>query len=947
MSINSEKKTAIPFIILNKNKTFEITKEAEIYLSSLEGKKLGIVSIAGKYRTGKSYFLNKLIQNKRDKNGFEVGPTINSCTKGIWIWPETFKSENSDEDDLEVLVLDTEGFGGINENQNHDTRIFIFSLLLSSMFIYNSVGSIDENALQTLSLIVNLAKNIQLGETKLQPNQSKIASDSIVSEISNDISHNISQKTVNPLMDLTEESLLENFPHFLWIIRDFCLELKDSFGNPITSKVYFENSLKNVNNLNASADGKNKIRSMIKHFFRNRDCITMVRPVEKEIDLQNLDNLEDTQLRPEFVQQIKKTRKMILMKTVPKKIKGTTLDGLKFFQLATAYVNSINSGSAPNIDSAWNYIVQFENEKKLRTIYSKLKLSKSCIKNKDDINSMIESVFVDFEHEKIGTCEEAEEVKRKIETEIRRELETDCNRFTETVKKSIGEKVEECLDSLKKQILEMDKFELNAIDNMVETKIDQIVDKFKEQLTKEEIKNISGKFFAKGKSDLFQLSFKQLEKIKARETKELENCRLDAEKKFNDINERLKLQNEQILKQTESENIRINEVLKEKQKVIWQNEQLKGEKEKIALKLKNMETEFLKLETEFMCTKSDEVGQHLKTIEEISEKLQESESNRQKESVLLNGKIKYLESNLQKTKSDLMQKEQELTSKVKEFESKAILIEELENKLKNQKPVIPETHILLEKTKFSEMREKLANFDDLKENYEKIIREVLEERNMVQNQFEFLKENFELEKNKNFKLLKDIHARVSSKKEHELPVPNTNNLLSENAEKENSHCAYCVQKVGFKTAEFGQKALENINGDKLGENLEIIVTGTVILRTEEPDDDKTPEFQKTSVMYCVDVKNDKKTWSIQKRFRDFFDLSIKLQRTLKKIELPPSCKELWNFVKDIWGTVGSKSFPLENRKIIIEKMMRDLAKIRIIRSSSVFIEFLNEEPFRD
>jgi hypothetical protein len=39
-------------------------------------------------------------------------------------------------------------------------RIFSMALLLSSFFIYNSVGSIDENALSNLSLVVNLTKHI-------------------------------------------------------------------------------------------------------------------------------------------------------------------------------------------------------------------------------------------------------------------------------------------------------------------------------------------------------------------------------------------------------------------------------------------------------------------------------------------------------------------------------------------------------------------------------------------------------------------------------------------------------------------------------------------------------------------------------------------------------------------------------------------------------------------
>ena len=80
--------------------------------------------------------------------------------QGLWLWTELLPTGNPDYPQMQALVIDTEGFGGMDENVNHDTRIFLFSLLLSSFFIYNSVGSIDENALNNISLIVNLAKVI-------------------------------------------------------------------------------------------------------------------------------------------------------------------------------------------------------------------------------------------------------------------------------------------------------------------------------------------------------------------------------------------------------------------------------------------------------------------------------------------------------------------------------------------------------------------------------------------------------------------------------------------------------------------------------------------------------------------------------------------------------------------------------------------------------------------
>lgn len=99
-------------------------------------------------------------------------------------------------------MIDTEGFGGMDENANHDSRIFLFSLLLSSYFIYNSVGSIDENALNTLNLIINLAKDIQ---TKTNGKSGEDTS---------------------------------SFPAFLWIVRDFTLMLQDKNGNKINSNEY-------------------------------------------------------------------------------------------------------------------------------------------------------------------------------------------------------------------------------------------------------------------------------------------------------------------------------------------------------------------------------------------------------------------------------------------------------------------------------------------------------------------------------------------------------------------------------------------------------------------------------------------------------------------------------------------------------------------------------------
>jgi len=70
---------AIPLITVSEGeKDFQINQEAVDFLRSVP-KPISVVGVAGMYRTGKSYLLNRVILNRGD--GFGVGPTINPCTK--------------------------------------------------------------------------------------------------------------------------------------------------------------------------------------------------------------------------------------------------------------------------------------------------------------------------------------------------------------------------------------------------------------------------------------------------------------------------------------------------------------------------------------------------------------------------------------------------------------------------------------------------------------------------------------------------------------------------------------------------------------------------------------------------------------------------------------------------------------------------------------------------
>ena len=77
----SDSRKAMPLIMYSSSsRIFDVNPKAIDYLKTLPAP-IGIVSVAGRYRTGKSYLLNRVFLNQR--SGFSVGPTVNPCTKGL------------------------------------------------------------------------------------------------------------------------------------------------------------------------------------------------------------------------------------------------------------------------------------------------------------------------------------------------------------------------------------------------------------------------------------------------------------------------------------------------------------------------------------------------------------------------------------------------------------------------------------------------------------------------------------------------------------------------------------------------------------------------------------------------------------------------------------------------------------------------------------------------
>ena len=350
---------ALPLVLYEEGK-FIIPEESKKLLSQEQYKNIGIISLVGKYRTGKSFLLNRVILNRKQSSGFGVGPTFKPCTKGIWIWSDPIMiTNNHSPNPFPCFLIDTEGLGAYDEEINHDSKIFLIAVLISSLFIFNSFGAIDETAINSLSFVLNLSKTIKI-------------------------------KSSNLNKDENESELAQYFPTLLWLLRDFSLKLEDKNGNVITEKQYLENALEEINGTSDSIEEKNRVRNLIKTYFVEKDCFVMVRPVEKEADLQNLQNLPDDKLRKEFLNQSKIFRNKVFKKTKPKSFNKKLISGSMLIELLQSIIDSINKGSVPVIENSWKYVLQNEFIKDSKDLINKFvnEIKKSREDNKNNIEFM-------------------------------------------------------------------------------------------------------------------------------------------------------------------------------------------------------------------------------------------------------------------------------------------------------------------------------------------------------------------------------------------------------------------------------------------------------------------------------------------------------------------------------------------------------------------------------
>ncbi|RLM99095.1 guanylate-binding protein 1-like [Panicum miliaceum] len=208
----------------------------------------------------------------------------------------------------------------------YSIQIFSLAVLLSSMFIYNQMGGIDEAALDRLSLVTEMTKHIRVRASGGRSTASELGQFS---------------------------------PVFVWLLRDFYLDLTED-NRKITPHDYLELVLRPVQGGGRDVSAKNAIRESIRALFPDRECFTLVRPVNNEKDLQRLDQLPLSNFRPEFRSGLDAFTKFVLDRTRPKQLGASTMTGPILAGLTQSFLDAINSGAVPTISSSWQNVEETE-----------------------------------------------------------------------------------------------------------------------------------------------------------------------------------------------------------------------------------------------------------------------------------------------------------------------------------------------------------------------------------------------------------------------------------------------------------------------------------------------------------------------------------------------------------------------------------------------------------
>jgi len=295
---------------------FEVDEQAIKALEAYGQRPVAICTVCGPYRTGKSYLLNLLLGRiQQGATQFRVGSTTKACTEGLWMWGA---GDNAGvrSDGPALIFMDCEGFGSTEADKTRDAKLMSLCLLISSVFLLNTKGVLNESLFNALSLVCNLADHVE------------------------------------------EHGSEASKPALMWMLRDFILELRDPETDKILSPdEYIEKALHSRPTAGGErSQAAREVRETLLKCFPRRHCHTLVTPIVDEEKLQNLAEVPYSELRPNFRKEFEAAQGQIfnLVRERPKTVGGKAIGGAALATLIRRLVDSLNANQALNVMNAWD-----------------------------------------------------------------------------------------------------------------------------------------------------------------------------------------------------------------------------------------------------------------------------------------------------------------------------------------------------------------------------------------------------------------------------------------------------------------------------------------------------------------------------------------------------------------------------------------------------------------
>ena len=102
---------SVPLIVCKEDGTYQVHDDGAALLSQLT-RKLAVIMVCGKYRTGKSFLLNQLTGQKAT---FSVGHTVESHTRGIWVCAPGLVGTTAEGEECDIVFMDSEGLASTDK----------------------------------------------------------------------------------------------------------------------------------------------------------------------------------------------------------------------------------------------------------------------------------------------------------------------------------------------------------------------------------------------------------------------------------------------------------------------------------------------------------------------------------------------------------------------------------------------------------------------------------------------------------------------------------------------------------------------------------------------------------------------------------------------------------------------------------------------------------------